>query len=398
MSVVFRRELPTELKVMPFTLRVMTFVGLWENRKCFYRFMMAYSWGAFVVLFPKAVLGIGSNRFDAIAKGIAELFYQSNLSIGAGILAAKRNYFKQMVDLLTEVIEEVTGKDQPENCYEEIRKQNRAINRFAKFYAIYVTVGPFVFCIPPVAVSYLRYFATSGNSSEVLEFELPMEQRFYGLQIRTNFVHYNIFVLCSISAYCGYAVLSLIKVSSTIAMMKYCALMYRLIAMQIKHFSTLPEDTPKAQKLARIVRLHNSAFRVTQLAENILNIPLMVQFMSCMLFWCLAMFYVSTNIDISLVNVMVVFALSLIETYGYSYLGTEISNEAAEVGRAIYDLAWYDESAELQNQYRLVLQRSQLETRITAAKFFTVGIEQFGSITQMSYSYYLVLKDSLSAL
>ncbi|XP_055623179.1 odorant receptor 4-like [Toxorhynchites rutilus septentrionalis] len=180
--------------------------------------------------------------------------------------------------------------------------------------------------------------------------------------------------------------------------MKYCALLFRLVTIQIQSLTQLPKNTPKAPKLAEIVCLHNSAFEATQLAEDILNISLMMQFMSTVMFWCLTMFYASTNINISLCNVLILFFLSLVETYGYSYLGQQITDEAAAVESAIYDLPWYDESVELQNSYRMILRRSQHEVGITAAKFFIVGLEQFGKISQMSYSYYLVLKDSLASL
>lgn len=115
---------------------------------------------------------------------------------------------------------------------------------------------------------------------------------------------------------------------------------------------------------------------------------------------------------------MVLFWLSLIETYGYAYLGSELTAEAQAVGHAVYELAWYEDSAELQRYYRLIIQRSQRETGITAAKFFVVGIEKFGKVrlitfllwtnqiqcslifqvAHLSYSYYLVLKDVLDRL
>lgn len=77
---------------------------------------------------------------------------------------------------------------------------------------------------------------------------------------------------------------------------------------------------------------------------------------------------------------MVVFLLSLIETYGYAYLGSQLTAEAQAVGQAVYELTWYEDSAELQRYYRLIIQRSQRETGITAAKFFVVGIEKFGKV------------------
>lgn len=78
---------------------------------------------------------------------------------------------------------------------------------------------------------------------------------------------------------------------------------------------------------------------------------------------------------------MVLVLLSLIETFGFSYVGSQLIQEAAAVGSAIYDLPWYEESAELQKQYRMILQRSQRATGVTAAKFFIVGLEKFGQVS-----------------
>ncbi|XP_055636695.1 uncharacterized protein LOC129775696 [Toxorhynchites rutilus septentrionalis] len=381
---------------MPFCLRILRSVGLWENRKYFYRFVFACFWIGCIILFPKAVFGMGSNRFDSMAKGWSEFIYQANLVGAAVIFAAKGTCFKQLIELLARIIDEATDNDLTGNCYKEIRRQNGQIDKFAKFYGIYCCICPMLFSISSIITTNIQYFTADRNSSEELKFEIPMEQKFYGMHVRTNYLHYNIFLAISMTSYYCCAFVSVVKVSTMIIMVKYCSLAFRLVAIQVQDLSQLPQNTPKTPKLIRIVNLHNNAFEVTDLAEEILCFPVMMQFMSTVLFWCTTMLYMSTNLDYTLLNVLVIFFLSMIETYGYSYLGSQLTDEAAAVGAAIYDLPWYNEPPELQRQYRLVLQRSQLETGITAAKFFIVGIDKFGSLAQMSYSYYLVLKDTLT--
>ncbi|XP_055632668.1 odorant receptor 45b-like [Toxorhynchites rutilus septentrionalis] len=398
MNNVFHRTLPTDLTVMPFLLRMMKIVGLWGNEEHLYLFVFGCFWIVSIILFPKAVLGIGSDRFDAIAKGWSEFIFEGNMLVSMVILSTKKDRFNELINLLIAIIKHVTHEGHPKKCIEEIRKQNSTIDKFSKFYAIYCAFGPFVFCVPSLITSYMRYYDISGNNSTEMRFELPMEQRFYGMRIRTNFVHYNIFVVLSLSSYCFCAFFFLIKVGTMIAMMKYCALVFRLISIEIQELNHISEHIVKVRKISRIVRLHNRAYDVTQLVEDIMNIPLMMQLISCMMFWCLTLFYASTNFNISLLNVMVLFFLSLVETYGYCYVGTKVTSEAAAVGEAIYELPWYKESVELQNRYRFTLHRSQSRTGITAANFFIVGHEQFGKITQMSYSFYLVLKNTLPAL
>ncbi|XP_055642205.1 odorant receptor 45b-like [Toxorhynchites rutilus septentrionalis] len=397
-------DLPAELQVMPFNLRLMELVGMWGPTSKTYRFYLSYSFGIMMILFPKIFLGMGSDRFDDIAKGLSELLFQTNLYVSVAIFAIKRSAFERMVDILSEIFRKVTGPQHPRECYEMICEQNKKNDKFAKFYALNCCFGPFVYTIPAFTTTYLRYFSASGNyTEEPLRFELPMEQEFYGLQIRTNFVHYHIFLALGQVVYCYCAYISVIKVTSMLILIKYSSLTYRLIAVQIRYLRLQlimekKEDYAKMkiEQLVKIVQLHESAFEMTKLVEEIVHIPMAMQFMTCIMVWCLIMLYVSTNITLTLFNLMVPFWLSVIETYGFSYLGTELMQEAAAVGTAIYELPWYEDSVELQRYYRLIIQRTQRTTGVTAAKFFYVGIEKFGSVVNMSYTYYLVLKDALS--
>lgn len=197
MSAVFQRKVPPELQIMPTNLRVLKKVGLLGNQRNLYRFVLILSWPTLVILVPKVVFGMGSNRFDAIAKGWSEFIYEGNLIVAVTIFSTKRTYLKQMIDLLNGIISKgnfnqqydycdnyftilsVTDENQPETtCYGEICNQNGHINKFAKFYAVYCHFGPFVFIIPSVVTSYTQYFTTSANSSQEWQFELPMEQEY----------------------------------------------------------------------------------------------------------------------------------------------------------------------------------------------------------------------------
>ncbi|KAL9708399.1 hypothetical protein quinque_011917 [Culex quinquefasciatus] len=118
-----------------------------------------------------------------------------------------------------------------------------------------------------------------------------MEQEFYGLQIRSNFVHYHAFVALSVSAYCVCSYFLIIKACTMFLMIRYSALTYRLVAMRIRKLTRFSdaEDQSSAVEvsdLAEVVELHRLAY--------------------------------------NLFNVMVLFWLSLIETFGYSYLGSQL--------------------------------------------------------------------------
>ncbi|XP_065093923.1 uncharacterized protein LOC135714475 [Ochlerotatus camptorhynchus] len=390
------RSLPPELQVMRFQLRMMELTGLVGPQGRFHRFLLAFGWGTFIIIFPKIVLGMGSNEFDVIIKGLSELLFQVNLYASAALLVLKLPSFKRMVQLLSEIIQQVTDDDESKDCYDQIREQNSKLNKFSKFYFTYCCFGPFIYCIPALGTSYVRYFGTTvGNGSKLLQFELAMEQEFYGLKIRTNFVHYHLFMVLSLTAYCICSYLSVIKVTSLLSAIRYNSLTYRLVAIRVRRLQHGGQEVT-ISSIDEIVKLHRKAFELTGLVEEIVNVPLAMQFMTCILVWCLVMFYVSTNVNLNLFNVMVPFGLSMIETYGYAYLGSELTAEAQAVGQAIYELSWYEASAAFQRYYRLIIQRAQCATGITAVKFFLVGIDKFGRVIQMSYSYYLVLRDVFS--
>uniref|UniRef100_A0A1S4JAL4 Odorant receptor n=1 Tax=Culex quinquefasciatus TaxID=7176 RepID=A0A1S4JAL4_CULQU len=342
-----RIKLPEELQVMPFSLRFLELVGLWGPRGQLYRFYLPVTFATMVILFPKAVLGIGSSDVTAICKGIAEFVFELAIFVNVTIIAVKRKSLESVIQGLGEI-----------------------------FY----------------------------------------EREFYGLHIRKNFTHYHIFVAFSIAAYCICAFLELIKIATTCFIIKYSSLTYRLIATMIKKLPNNDKDmqtTVDVEKLKEIVELHRKAYKLHDGDE----IPVALEFLTCVMFWCLNMIYTSnvdtlmhlktlqllTNfyfqkVDLNLVRVLIIFCLSLVQTLGFSYLGSELAEEAAAVGQAIFDLSWYEHPVGLQRCYRLIIQRTQRPTGITGAKLFFVHRTTFASVMQMSYSYYLVLNDVLSKL
>lgn len=88
---------------MPFSLRIMSLIGVWGSRDRFYRFCIIFSYGIIIVLFPKAVLGIGSSDYGAIAKGIGEFLFEFVIFAFMVIFVAKRRHFEAMIYELTDM-------------------------------------------------------------------------------------------------------------------------------------------------------------------------------------------------------------------------------------------------------------------------------------------------------
>nr|WGC98066.1 OR27 variant 2 [Culex quinquefasciatus] len=391
-------SLPEDLRVMPFNLRFMGFIGLWGVRRKVYKFLVLLIFATMVIMFPKVVLGIGSSDITVICKGVAEFVFELPNFVTLTILALKRQRFETVIQGLDDFFREVAIGEESKACYDLIRKQNNKIKKVFNFLVQYCAYGTFGFWLPAVLISHWRFW----THSDPLIFELPMEQEFYWLNIRTNFAHYHIFVGLSIFAYTACGFFQLLKVTTTCFMIKYSSLTYRLISAKVKMLPQPTDDDQRSkvhvQDLKKLVDLHRKAYGITDMIEEICQIPVAMEFFSCVIVWCLGMIYISQKIDINLINVMLIFSITLLQVFGYSYLGSELAEEAEAVGKAIYDLPWYEHSVELQRFYRLIIQRTQRPTGITGVKFFIVQRTSFATVVQMSYSYYLVLKDLLNKL
>ncbi|KAL9708378.1 hypothetical protein quinque_011896 [Culex quinquefasciatus] len=395
MATVRWASLPEHLRAMPFNLRFMGFIGLWGPRREICKFLVPLIFATMVIMFPKVVFGIGSSDATAICKGVAEFIFELSNFVTLVILALKRTALERLIQELEDFVREVAIGEESKECYDMICKQNYKMRKVFNFLVHYCAYGTLGFWLPSFLISHYRFW----TNSDPLILELPMEQEFYWLQIRTNFADYHIFMGFSLIAYAICAFFELLKVSTTCFIIRYSALTFRLVAAKIKTLPQITEDESRTEvhveDLKKVVELHRKAFGITELIEEICQLPVALEFFFCIIFWCLSMF---KKVDLNLINVMIIFGLSLAQVFGYSYLGSQLTEEADAVGKAIYDLHWYEHSIELQRFYRLIIQRTQRPTGITGATFFIVQRTTFASVVQMSYSYYLVLKDVLNKL
>lgn len=81
--------------------------------------------------------------------------------------------------------------------------------------------------------------------------------RFYGLQIRTNLVHYQIFMVFSLLAYMVCSYFTLVKLTLPLFMLRYSSMTYRLVAVRVRNLS-VPQIT--AGDLKKVIELHRKAF------------------------------------------------------------------------------------------------------------------------------------------
>ncbi|XP_035908990.1 odorant receptor 67a-like [Anopheles stephensi] len=134
--------------------------------------------------------------------------------------------------------------------------------------------------------------------------------------------------------------------------------------------------------------------RCAELLELVLQPLLLMQLVLCILIWCTMMLYFSVSgINVKFINMFLLFLFVSIETFGYCYLGTQLSQESINVGKALYDADWIDYDAVMRKKVAFMIMRAQCRVGLTAAKFCFVDMEQFVAMLNMSYSIFVVLKD-----
>ncbi|KAL1377655.1 hypothetical protein pipiens_004134 [Culex pipiens pipiens] len=335
-------SLPEDLRVMPFNLRFMGFVGLWGPRRKVYKFVVPLIFSTMVIMFPKVVLGIGSSDITVICKGVAEFVFELPNFVTLTILALKRQRFEMVIQGLDDFFREVFGYSY---LGSELAEEAEA-------------VGKAIYDLPwyEHSVELQRFYRL------IIQHQLPSRMdtvRWASLPEDLRAMPFNL------------------RFMGFIGLWGPRRKIYKFLVPLI--FATMVIMFPKA-----VLGIGSSD--ATAICKGVAEFIFELSN------------FVTLKFDLNMLNVMIIFLLTLVQAFGYSYLGTELAEEAEAVGKAIYDLPWYEHSVELQSYYRLIIQRTQRPTGITGAKFFIVQRTTFASVVQMSYSYYLVLRDVLNKL
>ncbi|XP_055632581.1 odorant receptor Or2-like [Toxorhynchites rutilus septentrionalis] len=361
----------------------MELIGLWGDQRKVIRFAAIAFWMTFMIIIPKSCLEYDGEGFDSFARGTAELIYFTDFVLSMVFFAFRRKSYVRMITILQDSFQQCANANQPASCRAAITNFNRRIFRFSRVYACFIG-SCLIFYVPlPMTATFVNYFS-AGNGTELVEFVLPLENKFYGLDIRRNLAHYLIYMILLVPAVCGSACLSTVKGTILFTIIRYGATLFELVSLKIDALG---------RSLKEIVELHKTALEFANLLESTMQHILLSQFVNCMLISCLMMFYISSTYGPNVVNMIILFAVLLVEVFAYCYNGNELSEKAANVAGSIYNYPWYLEPASMQKQIQLMIARSQKKTGITAAKYYFVDIERFGLVMQASYSYYLILKE-----
>ncbi|XP_039436467.1 uncharacterized protein LOC120418231 [Culex pipiens pallens] len=481
-------SLPEDLRVMPFNLRFMGFVGLWGPRRKVYKFVVPLIYSTMVIMFPKVVLGIGSSDITVICKGVAEFVFELPNFVTLTILALKRQRFEMKIDInlinvmliFSITLLQVFGYSYlGSELAEEAEAVGKAIYdlpwyehsvELQRFYRLIIqhqlpsrmdTVRwaslPEELRAMPFNLRFMGFIGLRVPRRKIYKFLVPLIFAtmviMFPKKVDLNLINVMIIFWLSLVQVFGYSYLGsqLTEEAEAVGKAIYdlpwhehsveMQRFYRLIIQRTQRPTGITGATffivqRTTFASSQTYQPHEMAVIAEELQVMTFNLRILewiglwgnrgklyrflfaFTYVVMVIMFPKAVLGVGSNdatlickgiaefifelsnlkFDLNLLNVMIIFLLTLVQAFGYSYLGTELAEEAEAVGKAIYDLPWYEHSVELQRYYRLMMQRTQRPTGITGAKFFIVQRTTFASVVQMSYSYYLVLRDVLNKL
>ncbi|XP_062556792.1 odorant receptor Or2-like [Armigeres subalbatus] len=381
-----RKFLTPDPELLSFGLQMLRLIGLWGDRRNFVRYL-AFNLAMIIVLIgPKALLGSGKVGFDSMARNLAELIFLVEVCISIGIFASRRAPFERSVL----VLQRIFRRKWPNDLQDEIDGFHRRMEFFARVYALYITFLLFWFYCVPVVSTIVKVICY--DESERSDFMLVIEQQFYWLDIRRNVVHYAIYMVCCVVAATCSAYQSTLKGTIIVVMIQYGSKLFELLSKRITALENIEKASDRYRELRELVEIHQSALEYAEHLESTLCFIMINQILNFILIWCLMVFYVSNNFGPNAANVMLLFMVLMSEMVVYCVNGTALSEQAAGVANAMYNHPWHVESIPMQKNIKIIIQRAQRPTGITAAKFYYVNIERLGMVIQASYSYYLILK------
>uniref|UniRef100_A0A182YFW8 Uncharacterized protein n=1 Tax=Anopheles stephensi TaxID=30069 RepID=A0A182YFW8_ANOST len=384
-----------ETAVMPLALRLLRVIGVWGDLTR-YRYILVFVCYCFGIVIPKVCFGYPSA--EASIRGYTELILETNVFAGMLMLYVRYDHFKLLVVELRSFVSIVFRDHSPSTpIRSNLVQLNVRLHKYTMLYCLYMCCVCTVYCFAPLWSNYSGYTSAinhQDNGSTVFQFNLYLEQGFYWLDNRTSLVGYCIctvfmFPLMYLCAYTG-----TVKVVAVFNLIKYCQAAIQTVAIKLEHLKTFRDVRRRTEAMSEVRDLHQRAMRCAELLELVLQPLLLMQLVLCILIWCTMMLYFSVSgINVKFINMFLLFLFVSIETFGYCYLGTQLSQESINVGKALYDADWIDYDAVMRKKVAFMIMRAQCRVGLTAAKFCFVDMEQFVAMLNMSYSIFVVLKD-----
>ncbi|XP_053667101.1 odorant receptor 49b-like [Anopheles marshallii] len=344
----------------------------------------------FIAIIAVPKIALGYPNFETSIIGLAELFFQTNRFVGVLLLVLYNNTLFSLVRQSESFTKNVLKESSPAAQY--LTKTDAQITKITRLYLTALLVPANFYSYSPIISTLWNYYNAHQNNTTAPAFILHMEENFYGLNIRETFNHYLIFgaIMVPTSFLCAFV--GTAKLVSILSLIKYCTIYFQLVTLKLQEITQ--KQSCSSCELHSVLRMHQHALECGDLLTTLTAPIMLLQLLLCILVWSsMLLYFTVSGFNTQFINLFVLFLFDTTETFGYCYLGNQLSDESAHIARAVYECKWETLSSKTQKDLQLALARAQRPVGITAGKFCFMNMEQFAQVVKTTYSFFIVLKD-----
>nr|QXO36153.1 olfactory receptor Or16 [Anopheles merus] len=367
-------------------LKLLKLVGVSQTQSERYRYVPMFVLFLLTIAIPK--IAFGYPNFETSIIGLAELFFQTNRFVGVLLLVLYSDSIFELVRQSEFFTKNVLSETSP--VAEYLTKMDAQVTKITKLYLTALLVPANFYSYSPIVATLWKYYNTHENDTAP-EFTLHMEESFYRLNVREKLDHYLIFgaIMVPISFLC--ALVGTAKLVSILSLIKYCTVYFQLVKIKLEEVGRSENYT---REIRSTIQMHQSALSCADLLHDITAPIMLLQLVLCILVWSsMLLYFTVAGFNTQFISLFILFMFDTTETFGYCFLGNQLSDESARVASVVYDCRWEDLPPPLRKDLQLTMLRAQRPVGITAGKFCFMNMEQFGEVVKTTYSFFVVLRD-----
>ncbi|KAL6256416.1 hypothetical protein P5V15_012529 [Pogonomyrmex californicus] len=165
----------------------------------------------------------------------------------------------------------------------------------------------------------------------------------------------------------------------------------KFVVLQKKLEAITSNDPHVDRAMANCVKRHQDAIAFADALERIINVLALAQFVISTGLVCFAGFQITSMIQNKalLMEYGMFLQAAVLELFMFSFSGNALIEESDAVGESAYRSGWI--GGTFGRSLQIVIMRSKVPSRITAAKFYSMSLETFSRVLSTSFSYITVL-------
>ncbi|XP_054011569.1 odorant receptor 13a-like isoform X1 [Hylaeus anthracinus] len=151
------------------------------------------------------------------------------------------------------------------------------------------------------------------------------------------------------------------------------------------------EDPDSNAVMADCVTRHQEAIAYADALERIINVLALGQFVISTGLICFAGFQITSMMEDKgrLMKYSTFLNSAILELFMFSFSGNGLMDESEAVSESAYSSGWI--GSRLCQSLQIMMMRSRIPCKITAAKFYSMSLESFSAVLSTSFSYFTVL-------